>query len=114
MKKKSDKEIESGIESNVGITYRAFSQFFALIAVIFMLTASVSYAVMANPSASIWTTDEDGNIKNDFAPEEIVYISGSDFNPDTQLTQIDITRPEDSDGNVITHVCPTEDELWCT
>ena len=112
MKKKSDKEkcLESGIESNVGITYKALSQFFALVAVIFMLTASVSYAVMANPL--IWTTDAEGTNTTDFAPDETVYIWGDGFDAanESNPVQISVTRPADSEGVVTTHVCPTGSE----
>ena len=110
MKKKPNEE--KSIESNVGITYRALSQFFALVAVIFMITASVSYAVMANPL--IWTTDAEGTNTTDFAQEEDVYIQGSGFASGTDVN-INVTRPTtDIDsapgGRFLDGSLPTTDE----
>jgi uncharacterized repeat protein (TIGR01451 family) len=46
----------------------------------------------AGYSASIWTTDEYGNPKTDFAPGDIVYIHGTGFLSWCNV-DIDITRP---------------------
>ena len=46
----------------------------------------------AGYSASIWTTDEYGNPKTDFAPGDIVYIHGTGF-LSWRNVDIDITRP---------------------
>ena len=92
MKKKSDNEKD--IESNVGITYGAFLQFFALVAVIFMLTASVSYAVMASPV--LWTTDENGEVKVEFSHNDTAYVAGEGFTSDSTVN-IKVFEPDDTE-----------------
>jgi hypothetical protein len=47
----------------------------------------------AESSASIWTTDVYGNPKTDFAPEETVYIHGSNFLANNNV-DVSITRPD--------------------
>ncbi|MCX6709440.1 MAG: putative metal-binding motif-containing protein [Candidatus Woesearchaeota archaeon] len=66
------------------------------------------YINVPKKPANIWTTDELGNAKLDFAPEEIVYISGSGFDSASaeNPVQLQITRP-----NGENHICP--DEKWC-
>jgi hypothetical protein len=44
-------------------------------------------------TATIWTTDEYGNPKFDFAPGDLVYIQGTGFNTDTDV-ELNITRPD--------------------
>jgi cysteine-rich repeat protein len=50
-------------------------------------------SIAASGSALVWTTDTQGNIKNDFEPGEIVYMHGTGFNPESQI-DITITRPD--------------------
>ncbi len=70
---------------------------FILYAVVFLLIFT-----SAQTSPVIWTEDQYGYPKTDFSPGETVYISGSDFNPDSVIN-IQITRPDGVD------VCPVVD-----
>ncbi|MCX6709604.1 MAG: hypothetical protein NTV63_01450, partial [Candidatus Woesearchaeota archaeon] len=81
--------------------------------VFFLMIALITAYPVASATAMVWTTDESGNIKTDFAPEETVYISGSDFEAASaeNPVQIQVTRPADSEGIVTTHVC--KDDTWC-
>jgi len=51
------------------------------------------YPVFAEGIASIWTTDEAGNLKTDFSPESTVYIRGENFLPNNSI-QVNVTRPD--------------------
>jgi hypothetical protein len=85
-------------ENNINIGRKKIRNKFTatFVATILLLTTfTVLFAVAAQTqeNAQIWTTDEFGNPKNDFAPGEIVYIHGSDFSPD-ETVNINITRPD--------------------
>ena len=56
------------------------------------------------PAIDIWTTDENGDDKTDFEPEDTVYVWGKGFNVDDAVI-IDITRP---DGSVDTGTADTD------
>jgi len=78
-------------------------RFYSLIiktSVIFLIISLILSSVLANESATIWTTDSDGNPQTDFSPEEIVYIHGEGFLEEYDI-DIDVTRPDstvDSDS----------------
>ncbi|MCK4996263.1 MAG: hypothetical protein KAR55_05175, partial [Thermoplasmatales archaeon] len=68
------------------------------VATILLLTTFTTLFLVAAPIAgeevaNIWTTDEFGIPKSDFYPEELVYIQGSGFYADTDIT-LNITRPD--------------------
>ena len=56
--------------------------------------ATLVVPVFGDGRTNIWTTDELGVEQSDFAPGDMVYIHGEGFEPYTQITQIDITRPD--------------------
>jgi len=62
------------------------------VSLIFLLALLFFYPVLANETATLWTTDVYGNLKTDFAPEQIVYIHGSYFLTNHNV-DISVTRP---------------------
>lgn len=72
------------------------------IPVIFLIISLFLISALAIEPTTLWTTDIEGNIKTDFAPGEMVYISGSGFNPFATV-DISITRPDNT-----VEVCPLE------
>jgi uncharacterized repeat protein (TIGR01451 family) len=77
----------------------------------FALIISIAFSLIVIPTfsaAQIWTEDEQGNLENDFAPDDNVYIRGSGFGQNAQI-DITITRP----GNVVENRSTFSDENGC-
>jgi hypothetical protein len=72
---------------------------FSMLVVLVSIALVLPAAVLADTGASIWTD------KEDYAPEEVVTISGSGFLVDTEVT-ITVERP---DGVVVTVDASTDD-----
>ena len=74
--------------------------FFSALAMVFALTpggiVNPAHASAEEiPAPTLWTTDAAGTPKLDFAPNETVYVHGSDFSADTTYA-IPVTRPNGS------------------
>ena len=67
----------------------------AILSIILLAFFVVNFVLpsIALGGSAVWTTDAEGNIKNDFQPGDTVYVHGTGFNPNSQIT-ISITRPD--------------------
>ncbi|MFH1770016.1 MAG: hypothetical protein ABH828_00490, partial [archaeon] len=82
-------------------TRKVLAQMFVLLVILMMQLTTVA-------AASIWTTDVAGNLKDDFAPEEDVYIQGEGFLPGEAI-DISLLRPDES----IPETCLADDPDNC-